>query len=305
MSRTAWILALTGAGALFAYLIVSSKKSLQLIIAHNEFGTTNPEIGTVNYLSPTQVTIQATPMSGYQTNWTVNGQDVATNVNSYSLYIDGFYAVSVNFVPIQGGEVGPIEGVKPVGSVGLLQNFRFWYGNAFAAIDIAQCNESWVDGICQSQPLSFKVYDAGDRGVPNVQVRIYPDLNPDSTSFKGRLVVGGQAQWDVNNPIVVTTDANGIATINIFNEYTADDWNADGGGIELSRGTGLGVVTNWHVRASPVWHGWAAGIGSWIDSNFGGGTIGPISKIIRAEVVGSTKATVQNIAVSYGVKWQA
>lgn len=304
------VIAISAVGLIL--LAKAKTKILQLVIQHNEFGTTDPEIGTTSFDKPTQVTINAYPNSGYQANWTVNGQDVATNVNSYSLYIDGYYAVSITFVPIGGGGVGPITGIKPVGTVGLLQNFRFWYGNPFAPIDIGEADENWNFGRCQSGTLTFKVFDAADRGVPNTQVRIYPDLNNDNTAYKGWLgYYPNLPMWDVNHPLILSTDNNGLVSIQIFNFYMADDISVDGGGIELSRGSNLGVVTTWltppfsSMNNIPIWKGWTPRLGVWISSNFGGGTIGPIGKIIRAEVVGTDKSTIQNIQVSYGTIWKA
>lgn len=302
-----------GVVAMGLILLAKAKtKIYQLVIQHNEFGTTDPEIGTTPFDNPTQVTVHAYPNSGYQANWTVNGQDVATNVNSYSLYIDGYYAVSVTFIPIGGGEVGPITGVKPVGTIGLSQNFRFWYGSPFSPIDIGEADENWNFGRCKSGTLSFKVHDAADRGIPNIQVRIYPDLNNDTTAYKGWLgYYPNLPLWDITHPLILTTDNNGLVSVPIFNFYMADDISVDGGGIELSRGTNLGVGTTWltppwnSMSNVPIWHGWTPRIGVYISSNFGGGTIGPIGKIIRAEVVGTDKSTIQNILVSYSVIWKA
>lgn len=312
VNKNVVIVAVIGGAVLIGAIILTQlskgQSKYQLIISHNEHGTTDPESGTRNLGAPASITIQAHPNTDYQTNWNINGQDVAENQNSYTLYVDGIYTVAVNFVPIGGG--GIIAGIKSLGSVGLLENFRFWYGNPFAAIDIAECDENWRDGICSPQNLRFQVYDAAERGIPNIQVRIYPDLNPDSTTYRGYLsYYPSLPLWDIDHPLILRTDRNGVVSIPIFNFYRADDILVDGGGTELSRGTGLGVTKCLPLQGcpsvTPVWHGWAASIGGYIGSNFGGGTIGPIGKIIRAEVLGTDKSTLQNIQISYGVKWQA
>jgi hypothetical protein len=252
------------------------------------------------------------PDSGYQANWNVNGVDVAENVNSYSVYLTGIVSVIVSFVPIGGdGGPGPIAGIKAIGTVGLLQNFRFWYGTPFSAIDIAECDENWNDGRCQSQLMTFKVYDAANNGVPNIDVAIYPQANPDATPYKGLLMLNGYTNITPSNPLHGTTDAQGLVTVAMFNLYEADDISVDGGGIELSRGTNLYVDKSTFpgpfpstARIMPVYHGLAAGIGWLFSGNGGGGSIS-YGKIIEADIVGTDKYIIQQIAVNYGVKWKA
>jgi hypothetical protein len=302
---------IVGLGIYAIIRAASGAKTYALILTHSGPGTIDMTDGTHSYPGPTQVTINTVPASGYQANWNVNGVDVAENVNSYSVYLTGIVSVIVSFVLQGGGGPGPIAGIKPIGTVGLLQNFRFWYGTPFSAIDIAECDENWNDGRCQSQLMTFKVFDAANNGVPNIDVAIYPQANPDATAYKGLLMLSGYTNINPSNPLHITTDAQGLATFPIFNLYGADDISVDGGGIELSRGTNLYIDKSTFpgpfpstARIMPVYHGLAAGIGWLFSGNGGGGTI-TYGKIIEADIVGTDKYAIQQIMVNYGVKWKA
>jgi len=308
-----WILAIPVVGA--ALYLVSralAAKQYALIVTHSGPGTLDITDGTHSYPSPTQVVVNATPETGYQANWNLNGVDVEQGVNQYSLYINGVNSLIVSFVAI-GGPPSQPTGIRPVGTIAAQQNFRFWYGNPFAAVDIAECDENWNDGACKAARMTFKVYDAAGRGVPNIDVQVYPDINPDATAYKAYLLfgrIGEPFPWKAyspTDPLILTTDADGLVTFDVLNTYGADNINVDGGGIELSRGTGL--YANWESpigsgRVFPVYHGVGAGLASWWSSNGGGGTIS-YNKIVRADIIGTDKSAIQSITVNFGVKWKA
>jgi len=300
------VLAIPIAGlAIYLVARASAKKEYALIVTHSGPGTIDITDGTHKYDAPTQVIINASPDSGYQANWNVNGVDVEWGVNQYSIYVNGVFSVAVSFAPIGGGPTQP-TGIRAVGSIATLQNFRFWYGNPFATIDIAECDENWNDGRCTAQTMTFKVHDAAGRGVPNIDVAIYPEINPDPTLYKTICLFNGTA-YSPSNPLILTTDADGLVKFDVFNAYGTDDVNVDGGGIELSRGTNLWAHWNSALLMGykmPVYHGLGAGYGAWWDGNGGGGTV-TINRLIRAEIVDTDKYTLESIAYSYGVKWKA
>jgi hypothetical protein len=274
--------------------------------------TTEPIVGAYNhdYPMPTSVTLIATPNLGNQTNWNVNGIDIEQNVNQYTIYVNGLYAVSVTFAP-KGGGGTTIAGIKPVGTVGTLQNFRFWYGTPFSGIDVRETDENWNDGQCQPMPMLFKVYDISGRGVANVQVNVFVDMNPDATEYRGTLLFNGEGHGPYN-PLTLTTDVDGLVSFRIFNKYGGEpDITKDGFGRLLSQGTNLYLVKTSGIppamtdsRVIPIWKGWAAGLGAYISGNGGGGVIS-MGKIIRAEIADTDKATLQTITCDYGTKWKA
>ena len=282
----------------------SAKKEYALIVTHSGSGTIDLSDGTHKYDEPTQVVINASPESGYQANWNINGIDVEQAVNQYSIYVTGVFSVAVSFVPIGGGPTQP-TGIRAVGSIATLQNFRFWYGNPFASIDIAQCDENWNDGRCTARAMTFKVHDAAGMGVPNIDVQIYPEINPDATLYKTYCLFNGTA-YSPSYPLILKTDADGLVKFDVFNMYGADNVNEDKGGIELSRGTNLwahwlsAILMGYKM---PVYHGLAAGLGAWWDGTGGGGTI-IINRLIRAEILNTDKYTLESITYSYGVKWK-
>jgi hypothetical protein len=296
-------------GLLYLISRAIAPKQYALIVTHSGPGTLDIADGTHPYPSPTQVVINAYPEAGYQANWNLNGVDVEQGVNQYSIYVNGVYSVAVSFVLI-GPPPSVPTGIRAIGTISTLQNFRFWYGNPFATIDIAECDENWNDGKCAAQKMRFKVHDAAGRGVPNMQVAVYPEINPDGTPCKG-IALFNDAQYSVDDPLILTTDAEGLVSFDVRTIYGADDIYKDGGGIELSRGTGLGVKRCCGVppvmtcgNVVPVWHGWGAGLGCWIDANFGGGTI-VYNRIIRADLLGTDKYALQSYTVNFGVKWKA
>ena len=300
------IIAVPVVGLLYLISRAVAAKQYVLIVTHSGLGTLDIADGTHPYSGPTQVVINAYPESGYQANWNVNGVDVEQGVNQYSIYVNGVYSVAVSFVPI-GEEHGPPTGIRPVGTISTLQNFRFWYGSPISDIDVAECDENWNDGQCASQRMMFKVHDAAGRGVPNIQVAVYPEINPDGTPYKAIALFNGVA-YSVANPLILVSDADGLVSFYVRTVYGADDINADGGGIELSRGTGLYADRMNPIggtkRVMPVWHGYAPPFTWFWIENGGGGTIS-YNRMVRADIIGTDKYTLQSYTVDFGVRWKS
>lgn len=290
---------------IYAIARATAKKEYALIVTHSGPGTLDIPDGTHHYTEPTQIVVIATPDAGYQANWNINGVDVEQGVNQYTLYLTGIVSLSVSFVPVGGGGTVPV-GIKPIGSIGTLQNFQFWVGNAYAPVDIVECDENWNPGRCKWQPLLFKVYDASGRGVPNINVSIYPDINPDATPYKTIMNLDGLYGVTPQSPLTRTTDENGIVGVWVLNMYGADDITADGGGKELSRGSNLWIHASCLFGGAthlPTYKGDTAGLSCWWYNSGGGGTIS-YNRLIRAEIIGTDKSTVQSITVNFGVRWK-
>jgi len=296
-------------GVLFYYGLARARREKYLVLTCGEHGVIDPAPGTYTFNAGASVAIKASPDAGYEANWQLAGIDVEKGVNEYSVVMHSDLTVNVYFT-LKDGTPGVITGIRPVGSIVTYQNFRFWYGNPFANIDIAECNENWEDGETQPSTLTFKVHDGADRGVPGINVRVSPQLNPDGTPYKGIMLFNGIA-YSHSTPYESITDEQGLVKIPVRTIYGVDDINLDGGGIELSRGTGLYADKMTFPgpfpsvkRVLPVYHGLAAGIGWMWSGNGGGGTIS-YNRLVDAIIIGTDKSCLASVGVAFGVVWKA
>ena len=284
-------------------------------------GTVDIATGTHSYPGPTEVTVTAIPSSGYQSNWNLNGVDVEQGVNTYSVYVNGVVTLGVYFTPM-GPPHGVIAGIRSVGTVGTLQNLGYYADGSMEGIDLAECDEAWSIGYCQAPLMQFKVYDQGGVGIPDISVAVYPDINPDDTLFKANAmfdtVLSGPfnpGYNDVNSPLYLITDSEGLVSFRIRNLYGAEGLFIDvsqassGYGQQLSKSTGVyafkfpvfpGPITGQNVN--PIYKSLAAGRG-WLWGHGGGGGTVQYNRNIRADIVGSAFYTIQPILVSFTSKW--
>jgi hypothetical protein len=308
---------------ILAAIIAATAQAQQyvLIVTESGPGTIDITTGTHSYTGPTQVTVNATPNAGYQANWNLNGIDVEQGVNTYSVFVNGVVTLGVYFTSV-GPAPGPVAGIRVVGAVGTVQNLTYNYdGNVFGGIVVQECDENWTkDAQCAPALTQFKVIDAGGNGIPNVQVAIYPDSNPDNTLFESYAVfdptlLGLYVAYNVNNPLYLTTDSQGVVKFNMRNLYGAEGFVLDvtqapnGYGKQLSLSTGvygISCVPPFCVLAGnkvfPIWKGLGAGYGS---SWYGGGGGGPIqyTKLIHAEVVGTAYYIETAVTVILRSRW--
>jgi hypothetical protein len=279
-------------------------------------GTIDIPTGTHSFPAPTEVTITATPVAGYQANWNLNGVDVEQGVNVYSVYVTGVVTLGVYFTPT-GPTYGPIAGIRSVGTVGTLQNFDYYYSFDGGPIIVDECDENWTRlGQCAPALMQFKVYDAGGVGIPGVEINIYPDSNPDTTVFKAYALFDPNLSgpfngslFDVNNPLILTTDNNGLVSFRIRNIYYAEAPGVDGFGKQLSTSTGVYATKGIppfapiaNDKVFPIYKGLYAGLGYVWWQGGGGGTV-QYNRNIRAVVYNTAYYTEQPITVSFGTKW--
>lgn len=282
-----------------------------LVVTVSGPGTVDITEGTHSYPGPTQVNVNATPNMGYQANWNVNGVDVEKGVNSYSVYVNGVVTLGVYFTPV-GPPHGTIAGIRSVGTVGTLQNFRFSEPQATGGIQLDECDENWNLGQTAAQLMQFKVYDQGYVGIPDVPVNVYPDINPDATVFKGLALlqpiglIGPFPIYDPSNPLVLVTDSQGLVSFSIRTVYTADNPILDGGGKVLSQQTNLYAdkfcALAGNVRVSPIYNKLAAGVGCFWTGGGGGGTV-TYNRNIRADIINSAYYTLQPYSVGFASKF--
>jgi hypothetical protein len=292
-----------------------------LVLTVSGPGIVNIPTGTHSYSNPTQVTITAYPNSGYQANWALNGVDVEQGVNTYSIYVNGLVTLGVYFTPTT-PTTGTIAGIRAVGTVGTLQNFDYYFDDAFGPIIVSECDESWnKNQACQPSLMQFKVYDQGMNGIPNQQVNIYPDINPDASAFKtyamfDPYVTGPWAPTfcDINSPLTITTDSQGLASFLIRNFYGAEgefltpsqvSQAPTGFGRQLSISTNVfATVSTLLINSNvwPIWKGQLAGAGSYWWAGGGGGPTS-YNRLIHAEVANTAYYVEAPVSVVFQSKW--
>jgi hypothetical protein len=287
-------------------------------------GTVDIPTGTHSYPGPTEVTVTATPATGYQTNWNLNGVDVEQGVDIYSVYVNGVVTLGVYFTPT-GPPHGPIAGIRSVGTVGTLENLDYFLaGGGTGPLGVLEADENWVPGAqCAPALMQFKVYDAGGVGIPNIPVMIYPEANPDTTVFKAYAMLDSNPlltgpfrgiNYGVSNPLAVYTDSEGLVSFRIRNLYGAEglftdvSQATDGFGKQLSQSTGIhankildGLIMA-PIEVLPIYKSLYAGLGyAWLNGG-GGGTV-QYNRNIRAEIINTAYYTIQPITVSFTSKW--
>jgi hypothetical protein len=230
----------------------------------------------------------------------------------------GTVTLGVYFIPV-GPPHGEIAGIRSVGSVGMLQNLGYFADGPVLGINITECDEAWNRGICNAPLMQFKVYDNGGVGIPNIPVKIYPDINPDATIFKGYTMFDTALSGaftpgynDVDNPLYLNTDDQGLVSFRVRTLYGAEglfpivDQATSGWGKQLSDSTNayvtrriLGIEPQ---NVKPIYKQLGPG---WGNDWSGGGGGGPVqyNRTMRAEIVGSAYYTLQQYTVTFASKW--
>jgi hypothetical protein len=187
-------------------------------------GTTNPAPSPsgVAYSPGEVVTITATPSSGYTIgDVLIDGISIGPS-STFQVTMNMNHTVNVIFY--QGGQPPPSIPVAIV-SMGSVQVIGY-YGckislgilNTLSKIEVKMCDQNWNFGAWAHTPMQFKVIDSNGKGVPNVIVQLYPDQYPDTSKYKGYLILN---DLQLNGgPLTLKTDQNGIVTVNL--SYFAD-----------------------------------------------------------------------------------
>lgn len=302
---------LVAGGVVVAYALSQQAYNPPILtIASEGPGTVTPAVGVhTDYAFNETVVITAVPDDpvNYHSYWRINGQPLSFFPTEYSVVVNGNMVVSIAFV--SNVEHGVITGIKGNALV-CRQNFRFWYGNPYAPVDINETDESFNDGLCAPAVLTLQVHDEGQIGIPDVDIAVYPDPQPDGTSTRGLVLFERNGVWNAytqDTPLIVKTGVDGKVRINVRNVYTADDITQNDGGKELSRASNLWAhatcAPGGGANHMPTFKGDTAGLFCWWSDNGGGGTI-VVNKLITVEVVGGNVKALIPVAANYGVMWK-
>jgi hypothetical protein len=214
-----------GVGAYLAYKTYARLKKY-LYISVGEGGTTLPAPGTHMYNVGENVTITAFPDEGYTVGtWTVDGVEVARQVGSITVTMDADHTVIVTFW--KGGQPPPTTPVSIIslGTITVKSHIGAWLTGT-PAIDqcphVAHCDENWRPHGFVKAPIKFKVIDAAGKGVPNVDVALWTDPQPDSGRYRGWMYLDGNVHIS-GNPLIKKTDAEGVVSADVSYAYGLND----------------------------------------------------------------------------------
>jgi hypothetical protein len=82
-------------------------------------------------------------------------------------------------------------------------------------VQIGICDANWNFGNYTEYPMQFKVVDENGKGVPGIDVLLWPDQFPDYSRYTGYLCLNSNNNITRNNPLTLKTDANGIVTLKL------------------------------------------------------------------------------------------
>lgn len=301
-------------GAYLAYKAYEKQKKY-LYISAGDGGTTIPAPGTYTYNVRENVTITAIPREGYGVGtWTVDGVEVAKQVNSITVTMDADHTVIVTFW--EGGSPPPKVPVRldSLGSVYVKSNVGAWLTGT-PAVDqcchVAHCDENWVKNALAKMPIRFKAVDAAGLGVPNVDVAFWTGSMPDGGRYRGTLLLNDVVHT-VDFPLIVKTDSAGVATAYLSYVYgLADKFET------LTSDANVGAQWGAAVVPCALWYaakdGWCLGPLSYVCWTSGDCETGKAgcekmgsswqSNMVYGKIVGTAISGVEIAFCGFHVKW--
>jgi len=208
------------------YLISKVQAGLQryLYISAGEGGTTDPPPGTYLKNAGENVTITAIPDEGYTVGtWVVDGVEIG-HQEAITITMDSDHTVVVTFW--EGGQppAGAPANIIPMGRIQVWQNVAVSPAQLgyTGKISIKHYKDDWSEEGYSRVPIQFQVVDAGGIGVPNIDVAVFSEKPPDDSRYKGIVVIDGVPHTS-ENPLIVKTDENGVATAHIGYAYGLKD----------------------------------------------------------------------------------
>jgi len=189
-----------------------------LYLSAGEGGTTDPPPGTYNLRLGQKITLKAVPNEGYTYGtWTVDGADWG-HVPQITVTMDTDHTVICTFW--KGGTPPPTYpvGIKPYEVPTVKELIGAWLDvNQPCAQIHVKVDEGYGEHI-----IRFQAYDAQGRGVPDIDVAIWTDKPPDSHKYQG-ITLLNMGVHTVENPLIVKTDSNGLASAKVNYKYGLND----------------------------------------------------------------------------------
>jgi hypothetical protein len=283
-----------------------------LQIQASEGGTTEPAPTPSGiFKKPGEiVTIKAKPNSGYTVGtWILDGAEIGQQ-DSIQVTMNMDHYVVVTF-----WEGGQPPASYPV-AITNLNTVTAWgrFGgivelgllNTVSNVVVSPINLSDTPGSMSEYPMKFKVVDSAGRGVPNVPVDLWVDMVPDNSKYKGYLALN-MALYTSGNRLRLTTDENGIVTVNIGYMYgIADDM------LKLCQDSDLGIWVLFGVLPARliVHNGLSAPTGIFVTKD-GGGKTGERAAMgnfflntVRAQIPNTSVPATQGLVYcGFEVKW--
>jgi hypothetical protein len=213
-------------GVAYALSRRSSGNPILMIEADTSLGTVDPAVGThTEYGLNSSIPITAIPNDpSYEPVWRINGVELNTHPQTYSLTLTGDTTVIISFVssnPI----VYPAS-LLSLGDVTMIQNVGVWNDSTGTpnTIRVKHVDENWdkAENYCTTM-LQFKVLASdGVTGVPDVPVAVWPQTNPDTGRYKGITLINKNL-FDAEVPYIVKSDSSGVVLVPLNYRYGYTD----------------------------------------------------------------------------------
>ena len=203
-------------------------------------GTITPSSASGIYESPGQVVnVVITANSGYTIGQVLQN---GSPINSSTTDTTETYQITMNMnqeidvVFYQGGQppVGAPYQIQAQNQQAIVWGY---YGAKViqtdvlaSVISIKTCDQNWNFGAWAVTEIQFRVIDSNGKGIPDIivngqhslPVALYPSLVPDSSKYKGYLILNDQ-MISQSNPLILYPNSNGIVTVRLSYYYGLND----------------------------------------------------------------------------------
>jgi len=211
-------------------------------------GTTDPPPGFYKYDEATSVTVTAIVFEGYEfKGWHLNGENVGSQetltltVYEQNILIASFEEIGAP--PLLPSYIKPIQNCVA----------EDWWHTWVEGRTLRLGQDFMVHGF-----VKFKICDAAGNGVPDQQLAVYGDVQPDITDY-GFMYINGRCP-ELSTPEILTSDSAGVVAAKIgykWYEPNSDFRGTIGYGGQAVYHTPLGIPSETTVY--PIWDGYTVG----------------------------------------------